>query len=166
MRKPLELRQHLQAALPKLQQDPDNLKMFVDRGRILTSGTDKLAWMYAYTLQLHFLDFVDHPDTVIAPLLIWLRQHQFDVVDNKDKKGIRFSTEYLDANTMDLMVEIDLTERVISQPHPSKPGAVQLEHCIDTPPLHMPMRERWEIYIREEKVAEWDYLPSGRTPGA
>ena len=45
MRKPLELRQHLQAALPKLQQGPDNLKMFVDRGRILTSGTDKLAWM-------------------------------------------------------------------------------------------------------------------------
>ena len=45
-------------------------------------------------------------------------------------------------------------------------SAAYMEHCIDTPPLHMPMRERWEIYIREEKVAEWDYLPSGRTPGA
>lgn len=166
MRKPLELRQHLEAALPALRHAPDKLKLFVEAGRILTSGTDKLAWMYAYTVQLQFLDWGEHPDTVIAPLLIWLRQHQFDVVDNKDKKGIRFNAEFLDAQNMDLIVDIDLTERVIGQPHPTQPGAVQLEHCIDTPPLHMPMRERWEIYIQEEKVAEWDYLPSGRTPGA
>ena len=166
MRKPLELRQHLEAALPALRHAPDKLKLFVEAGRILTSGTDKLAWMYAYTVQLQFLDWGEHPDTVIAPLLIWLRHHQFDVVDNKDKKGIRFNAEFLDAQNMDLIVDIDLTERVIGQPHPTQPGAVQLEHFTDTPPLHIPMRERWEIYIQEEKVAEWDYLPSGRTPGA
>ena len=166
MRKPIELRQHLEAALPKVRQTPHKLKMFVDGGRILTSGTTKLAWMYAYTLQLQFLDWNDHPDTVIAPLLIWLRQHQFDVVDNKDKKGIRFNAEFLDAHNMDLIMDIDLTERVLGKSHPTQPGAVQLEHLTDTPPLHMPMRERWEIFIRDEKVAQWDYPPSGHTPGA
>ena len=54
MRKPLELRQHLEAALPALRHAPDKLKLFVEAGRILTSGTDKLAWMYAYTVQLQF----------------------------------------------------------------------------------------------------------------
>ena len=110
MRKPLELRQHLEAALPALRHAPDKLKLFVEAGRILTSGTDKLAWMYAYTVQLQFLDWGEHPDTVIAPLLIWLRQHQFDVVDNKDKKGIRFNAEFLDALNMAMALSQDWWE--------------------------------------------------------
>lgn len=163
MLKPIDLRKHLEAALPKVRQTPNKLKVFVDGGRIVTSGTNKLAWMYAYTLQLQFLDWSDHPDTVIAPLLIWLRQHQFDVVDNKDKKGIRFNAEFLDAKNMDLIVDIDLTERVIGRPHPTQPGALQLEHFTDTPPLHVPVPERWEIQVNEHTTLVWD-IPANAIP--
>lgn len=163
MRKPVELRRHLEAALPRVRREPDKLKMFVDGGQLHTTGTDKLAWMYGYTLQLQFLDWTDHADVVVAPLLIWLRQHQFDVVDNPDKKGIRFNAEYLDAKCMDLIIDVDLTERVLGKPHATKPGALELHHLTDTPPLHMPMQEHWELYIEGEKVAEWDYEPTDPT---
>lgn len=166
MRKPTELRKYLESALPKLRRDPDKLKMFVAGGRLHTTGTDRLAWMYGYTLQLQFLDWAEHADVVVAPLLIWLRQHQFDVVDNQDKKGVRFNAEYLDAKCMDLIIDVDLTERVLGRPHPTKQGALQLEHLTDSPPLHIPTQERWELYIQDEKVAEWDYEPNDPTDPA
>lgn len=163
MLKPIELRQYLERAVPKLRRSPENFKMFVAGGRLHTTGTEKLAWMYGYTLQLQFLDWTDHADVVVAPLLIWLRQHQFDVVDSPDKPGIRFNAEYLDAKCMDLVLDVDLTERVIGKPHESKPGALQLHHLDDRPPLHIPTQERWELYIQDEKVAEWDYQPNDPT---
>lgn len=163
MRKPIELRKHLESALPKVRRDPEKFKMFVAGGRLHTTGTDKLAWMYSYTLQLQFLDWTDHADVVVAPLLIWLRQHQFDVVDNPDKKGIRFNAEYLDAKCMDLIVDVDLTERVLGKPHASKAGALELHHLDDSPPLHIPTQEHWELYIAGDKVAEWDYAPNDPT---
>lgn len=166
MRKPPELRKYLESALPKAKVNPQNFKMFVAGGQLHTTGTDKLAWMYSYTLQLQFLDWKDHPDVVVAPLLIWLRQHQFDVVDNKDKKGVRFNAEYLDAKCMDLIIDVDLTERVIGRPHATQPGALELHHLDDSPPLHIPTQERWELYIEGDKVAEWDYQPNDPTDPA
>lgn len=166
MRKPVELRKFLESALPKARISPDKFKMFVAGGRLHTTGTDKLAWMYSYTLQLQFLDWTDHADVVVAPLLIWLRQHQFDVVDSPDKKGVRFNAEYLDAKCMDLIIDVDLTERVIGKPHATKAGALELHHLDDSPPLHIPMQERWELYIQDEKVAEWDYEPNDHTAAA
>ena len=163
MRKPTELRQFLERTIPKLTRSPENFKVFVAGGRLHTSGTDKLAWMYSYTIQLQFLDWTEHADVVIAPLLIWLRQHQFDVVDNQDKKGIRFNAEYLDAKSMDLIIDVDLTERVVGKPHATKPEALELHHLDDRPPMHIPMQEHWELYIKDEKVAEWDYQPNDPT---
>lgn len=160
MIKPTELRKYLEKALPKVKRDPDKLKIFVDGGRVHSTGTNKIAWMYGYTLQLQFLDWTDHADVVVAPLLIWLRQHQFDVVDNQAKQGIRFNAEYLNAKSMDLIIDIDLTERVIGKPHPNKQGALLLEHLQDSPPLDIAWQERWELYIKEDKVAEWGYQPT------
>lgn len=163
MRKPVELRQYLERALPQLRTAPEKFRMFVAGGHLQTTGTDKLAFMYAYTLQLQLLDWALHADTVMAPLVIWLRQHQFDVVDNPAKKGVRFNAEYLDAKCMDLIIDVDLTERVIGKPHATKPGALQLHHLSDSPPLHMPTQERWELYIQDDKVAEWEYQPNDPT---
>lgn len=163
MLKPVELRNYLERSLPMVRRDPDRLRMFVAGGHLQTTGTNKLAWMYAYTLQLQFLDWKYHADVVMAPLLIWLRQHQFDVVDNVEKKGVRFNAEYLNAQCMDLVIDVDLTERVIGKPHATTPHALELHHLDDSPPLHMPTQERWELFIKGEKVAEWNFEPNDPT---
>lgn len=157
MRKPVDLRRHLTAALPELRRNPERLMMFVTGGTVRATATRALAWQYDYTVRLVFADWADHADTVIAPLLSWLRVHQHDMLANPDRKGIRFEAEYLNAASMDLAVDVDLTESVVARPRAGAPQALDLHHLDDRPPLHMPTAEHWQLYIAGEKVAEWDY---------
>lgn len=160
MIKPRLLHTHLTAALPRLAQNPELLKMFVVGGNVHATATAALSWEYGYTLQLQFLDWKDHADTVIAPLLVWIKHHQYELLANPDKKGIRFNVEYLNTDCMDLVIDLDLSERVLARAHAEVAGALQLHHLDDTPPLYMPVPERWSIYIKGDKVAEWDYEAS------
>lgn len=157
MRKPIDLRQHLTAALPDLRRDPERLVMTVTGGQIQATAVPKLAWQYAYTLRMIFLDWTLHSDVIMAPLLVWVHQHQNELLANPDKKGIRFDAEYLNTESMDLVVYLDLTERVIAKELAEPLGAMELVHLDDTPPMFMPKREHWTIFIKDEKVAEWDY---------
>lgn len=157
MRKPVDLRRHLTAALPELRRNPERLMMFVMGGTVRATATRALAWQYEYTLRLVLADWAAHADTVVAPLLAWLRVHQNDMLANHDRKGIRFEAEYLNATSMDLAVDVDLTESVVARPRVDNPQALDLHHLDDRPPLHMPAEERWQLYIAGEKVADWDY---------
>jgi len=121
MLKPLSLRAHLSAATPELQRDPDKLTIFITNGNIVAAAATSLSFLYRYTLKLVVLDYASHADAVFVPLLAWLQTQQVEIMENPDlrEKSIRFEAEYLNNETMDLSIEIDLTERVIV-----KPGAV------------------------------------------
>ncbi|WP_054074136.1 MULTISPECIES: phage tail protein [Comamonas] len=165
MRKPIDLRQHLTAALPDLQRDPERLVMTVTGGQIQATAVPKLAWQYAYTLRMIFLDWTPHSDVIMAPLLVWVHQHQNELLANPDKKGIRFEAEYLNTESMDLVVYLDLTERVIAKELAETSGAMELVHFDDTPPMFMPKPEHWKIFIQGEEVAQWSY-PQNKPPGS
>lgn len=165
MRKPIDLRQHLTAAIPDLQRDPERLVMTVTGGQLQATASSKLAWCYAYTLRMIFLDWTLHSDVIMAPLLAWVHQHQNELLANPDKKGIRFEAEYLNTESMDLVIYLDLTERVIAKERAEPAGSMDLVHFDDTPPMYMPMRERWRVFIKGEQVAEWEYAPS-QPPGS
>ena len=89
MLKPAKLRDHLTRALPELARDPEKLVMFVTAGSIQSTLTAALSYEYGYTLRLLFLDYAGHADAVLAPLLIWLREHQSELLDNPDKPGAK-----------------------------------------------------------------------------
>ena len=163
MDKPSSLRDTLTKALPAVKKDPQKLAIFVTGGRVIHTGTDSLSFEYAYTLRALLLDYTGHADAVMAPLVWWMKQNQPEVFDNPERRAraIRFEVEYLNTKAMDLQIDLDLTESVLSRPRvDGPPGALNLIHKKEPPPqLAILQAEHWEVYLRDEKLAEWDYAP-------
>lgn len=115
MRKPADLRVHLTAANPELRDAPDKLTIFVENGNIVSSATGSLSYEYRYTLKLIVLDYSGDPEAILVPLLAWLKVNQLDIFDNpaNRQRAIRFNAELLNQETVDLTIDVDLTERVI-----------------------------------------------------
>ena len=163
MEKPSSLRETLTKALPAVQKDPQKLAIFITGGRIIHTGTDSLSFEYAYTLRALLLDYAGHADAVMAPLVEWMKRNQPEVFDDpaKSARAIRFEAEYLNAKAIDLQIDLELTERVIARPRANGPaGALDLIHPKEPPPpLAILQAERWEVYLRDELLAEWEYAP-------
>lgn len=163
MEKPSSLRETLTKALPALKKDPQKLVIFITGGRIMHSGTDSLSFEYAYTLRALLLDYAGHADAVMAPLVEWMKRNQPEVFDDPAKRAraIRFEAEYLSAKAIDLQIDMELTERVIARPRADGPaGALDLIHPKEPPPqLAILQAEHWEVYLRDELLAEWEYAP-------
>ena len=115
MLKPASLRAHLTAAVPSLATNPHNLIVVARGGHTHTTGTGTLSFEYAYTLQVIVLDYAGHADAIVVPVLAWIARNQPELFDNPErtKQALRFDVEYLTAHTIDLALEIDLTERVL-----------------------------------------------------
>lgn len=163
MDKPSSLRETLTKALPAIKKDPQKLAIFVTGGRVIHTGTDSLSFEYAYTLRALLLDYTGHADAVMAPLVWWMKQNQPEIFDNPERRdrAIRFEVEYLNTKAMDLQIELDLTEAVLSRPRPNgPPGALNLIHKPEPPPtLTILQAERWEVWLRDQQLATWDYAP-------
>lgn len=171
MYKPNSLREHLTAALPDLQSDPHRLIVLIAGGKVRSTASGSLSWRYDYTLRLLITDWTNHADAVFAPLLVWLQEHQWDLLSNNDKNGIRFEAEYLSQHSMDLLIELDLHETVLVRERKEMtgtrnvPGAMELHHKKDAPgPMDMPMRERWSFWLKDQLLAQWDYDPRRPLP--
>lgn len=166
MLKPNSLRAHLTAATPELKRDPDKLTLFVRDGKLVCSGTGSLSFEYRYTLNIVVLDYGSHADAIMVPLLAWLSENQVEILDNPElrEKAVRFEVEFLNKKTVDLSIEIDLTERVLVKPRVAAPNAPSQAHDVvhvGEPPRVgvMPSGERWQFFLRDELLAEWDYDP-------
>ncbi|SOD27668.1 P2 phage tail completion protein R (GpR) [Variovorax sp. YR752] len=165
MLKPHSLRAHLTAATPELQRDPDKLTIFITNGRLVAAGAASLSFVYRYTLKLVVLDYSSHADAIFVPLLAWLRTNQVEIFENTDlrEKSLRFEAEYLNKETMDLSIEIDLTERVIVKPGTdptSKETAKRYDVTHAAEPAHVgtvTQAERIEVYFEGQQLAAWDF---------
>lgn len=165
MYKPNSLREHLTAALHELQRDPHRLIVLISGGKVKSTASGSLSWRYDYTLRILITDWASHADAVFAPLLVWLQEHQWDLLSNNDKNGIRFEVEYMSPHSMDLLIELDLNETVLVRERQGTPGAMELYHKKDTPgPLDMPIREQWSFWLKDELLAEWTYDPRRPLP--
>lgn len=166
MYKTHSLRRHLAQAVPELARDPDKLSILVRNGRVQAAGEASLSFEYAATVQIIVLDHAGPPDAIVLPLLVWLRTHQPEYFDNtaQREQAFRFEAEYNNATTIDLSIELDLTERVQVQPvdmnDHSAPGRFNVQHIGEPPyPGHLTTQERWSFWLREELIAEWDCNP-------
>ncbi len=169
MYKAHSLRRHLAQAVPELQRDPDKLSILVRNGRIQAAGEASLSFEYTSTVQIVVLDYAGQPDAIVLPLLVWLRTHQPDYFDNPTQReqAFRFEAEYHNTTTIDLSIELDLTERVrVQHADPSNlhdttaPGCYQVQHLGEPPhPGKLAMREHWSFWLRDSLLAEWDYHP-------
>ncbi len=114
MMKPNGLRQALTEAVADLARNPEKLHIFVDEGRIVATGTKTLSFEYQYTLTLIVTDYGDSADSLMVPILAWLRANQSELFFNPDRRadGFKFEADILNHNTVDISVKLTLTERV------------------------------------------------------
>lgn len=114
MMKATSLREALTAAVPHLAAHPDALHVFVDEGSVVGTGARTLGFEYRYTLTLIVTDYPHSADTIVVPVLAWLRTNQPDTFTNPDKRedAFKFEAEILNHTTVDISIKLKLTERV------------------------------------------------------
>ncbi|KQW11969.1 MULTISPECIES: phage tail protein [Pseudomonas] len=115
MNKPESLRTHLLATIGELKHNPDRLLIFIDNGKIRCTAAASLSFEYSFDLQVILTDFAGHPDSVMLPVLGWLKVNQADLLENLNKsaEGIQFEADVLDNSKVDLSLTLSLSERVI-----------------------------------------------------
>lgn len=115
MLKPNEIREIITRSNDYLRVNPDKLQVFIDAGSIACRGSKSLSYEYQYTLTVIVQDYPEHADLIVLPLLVYLRTNQPELFENSTKSDdvIRFDIEFLNQSTIDLMIKIDLTERVL-----------------------------------------------------
>jgi hypothetical protein len=129
MMKPSALRTALVENNPYLKQNPDQLHVFVDHGRIEASsekgrtGSKGGSFRYRYTLNLIVTDYPDDSPTLMIPIIAWARNWQPELLanDERQRDGIKFEVDVLTTGTADVSIEIQLTEAVDVQYVDGKP---------------------------------------------
>ena len=154
MLKPAQLRKALTDAVPVLQTSPDQLRMFVDNGRIVSTLASSLSFEYQYQVELLITDFTQDSDLVMVPILAWLREHQPDIMATPEKQqsGFKFKADMLNDASCDIAVYLQLTERVIVK---QIDAGLHVEHFPE-PPLPEPVERPRKLYLHGELVSQWN----------
>lgn len=115
MNKPASLRRALNNAVGYLRDNPDKLHIFIDSGKVITTGASSLSWEYHYSLNLVIEDYPDDQNLLMAPIIMWLRENQPDRINNPayQDKLLGFEVDVLRNDVCDISINLQLTERVI-----------------------------------------------------
>lgn len=153
MKKPATLRRHLEAHVPHLRRYPDKIHIYIGEGRLVSKLGKSLSFEWHYELKVLFTDFIDSPDTIVVPLLSWIATNQYDIFLDPDARNsaIKFESEVIDHEKIDILFRLPLTERVVVTP---TDNGWQCEHC-DEPPLPIDNGVTpWQIFLHGELILE------------
>ena len=161
------LRAMLAQCLPDLARDPERLIVLAEGGTVVTTGTASLSFEWRYTARVIVLDYAGHADAVIVPIIAWMMRNQPEQMANPDTRAtaIGFRVEPLTTTTMDLGIELQLTERAIVKPDPDAPPDAPHRLRVEHPeePCQagaVCLPEHWELWLRDERMlATWDLAP-------
>ena len=115
MKKPNSLRDHLLNAVPELKRNPDRILIHTESGKIRCNGLTALSFEYEYELNLILQEYSGDLDAVMIPLFDWIRTNQNELLLNLDKSkdAFKYETVILSNNSVDLLLTMPLSERVI-----------------------------------------------------
>ncbi len=117
MNKPQSLREALNSAVAYLQENPDRLHLFVDRGSLVATSAASVSWEYRYTLYVIITDFTGDQNLLMAAVMYWLRTNQPDALQNLTERDqlCTFEVDVLGNGACDISINLKLTERVIAE---------------------------------------------------
>ena len=110
MNKPKQLREHIELAIAQLKRNPDKLLMFIENGSVRCHLGENINFKYTYNLKLIVIDYAMHIDTLMVPILAWLKVHQQDLLDGGDR--LQFEAEAIDHEKTDIAITLPLSEKV------------------------------------------------------
>lgn len=115
MKKPADLRAHLERSVACLKAEPDKLSVYIERGAIASRIGGGMSFEYRYDLVLVVTDFADHADTLMIPILAWIAVNQTDLMQHPERieQAIKFQAELIDHDKADIEITIALTEAVV-----------------------------------------------------
>ncbi|WGO84090.1 phage tail protein [Arsenophonus apicola] len=115
MKKLAELRRYLAEKISYFTENPDNLSLFVENWRIVSTMAPSLSYEYQYTVNLIAERFSGDQNILMAVIIDWLKSHQSELLANPDKRhqGFKFEAVIHNNQTADISIELTLTERVL-----------------------------------------------------
>ena len=136
-------------------QNPDSLQLYTDGGQVICTGAKSLSYEYRYTLNIIVTDYADDIARIIVPVLAYLRVNQPELFENPQRRenGFKFITDYNNNDTLDLSIEIQLTERVVQKNHANGDAILQYapEPTWDEPEIIRVYLETEDNLILESK---------------
>jgi len=129
MKKPNQIRKALEESNPFFVQNPDSLQLYTDGGQVICTGGKSLSYEYRYTLNIIVTDYADDIARIIVPVLAYLRVNQPELFENPQRRenSFKFITDYNNNDTLDLSIEIQLTERVVQTTNANGDAILQYE---------------------------------------
>lgn len=132
-----------------LDRDPDLLRIYIDRGRLVSHLGTSRGYEWRYRLTGTLIGFTGSPDALALPLLEWVRTNQPDLLLNHERaqQAVPFEIDVIDAATVDIEFALELTETV--RVTPREGGGHDLVHVPEPPidPLYDPtppaLRQVW-----------------------
>lgn len=138
MRKLETFRAAFLGASPRLAENPQNVSIAVERGRVVSTGVPALGAEYHYQITAIAQDFAGDFDAVAHAVLQWARQELPGMLMNPEKRDtfIRFEVERISNELIDLMVEVDVVEPMTTQDgrtfeHPMEQPVDSFERLMD-----------------------------------
>ena len=151
MIKPDQCRAAIVAAIPAFAREPQRLRIWVDQGRLVSRRSAALGFEWRYRLRIFVTDHDGSPDTIMVPLLLWMRDAQPELLlDFAKGDGIRFEADILDSKRWDVLIELDLSEAVTVIPREG--GGWDVTHIAEPSPddpllagavADVPLRDLW-----------------------
>ena len=139
MIKPDSLQSALVAVMPVLGRERDRLAIFVDQGQIVAQLRDaprfpSPAFEYRYRLNVLLRDLhANATDAVSLALVLWLHEHQPELLLRPGDPAFKFEANIIDARTIDLAIELQLSETV--RVKNAQDGLWELEHVAEPPAI-------------------------------
>jgi hypothetical protein len=118
VKKPDSLRAAIVAANSSLETDPDQLAVFIDKGKLAARYGAGLSFEYRYRCIIIVTNFAGDGNQILFPVLLWLRDNQRELLLNHTDGDQAFTYEVvvLGEKLIDLEVRLDLTEAVDVEP--------------------------------------------------
>lgn len=158
------LREHLLRHVPGLKINPERLQVFIAKEGSITCAAEPSGGIsglqYHYEAQALITDYDGHPDAFIVPALEWVAQHQPELLLSHEasRQGIRFESDIISLQTIDLQITLSLTERVTVQIQDGRRIIAHHTEPILNPPATQP--QEWQIWAQGEQIASWQVTPN------
>ncbi|MDN6109590.1 MAG: phage tail protein [Enterobacterales bacterium] len=151
MLKPKSLRSALEKVVPALTSNPKMLQMSIDSGSVTSTLAASLSFEQQYQLNLKFTNYSDDIEQLLAPINLWLRENQPDImVLNEDKQnGFTFRIDG-DAG-QNITIALHLTERTLVKCEDGTLQVITLPEPLPPQPVDRPTA----LYINGELVSRW-----------
>ncbi|MCC6478341.1 MAG: phage tail protein [Sphingomonadaceae bacterium] len=132
MIKPDSLRKAIERVLPGLAIEPDRLKVWIERGTVVSRMTPDFSFAWTYRLTILVEGMVEQPSIIAIAILDWLRVNQPALLTH-GKQAFDFDADIIDNSTWDLAIDLDLEEQV--KVVRMADDSFQMQHLAEPDPL-------------------------------